>query len=109
MDGGLWINSATAKSLGISNGDLVKVQSPYGSLQVNAKVVQGIRADTVGMAHGRGVQNPQADPYALNGSNDNQLSMPATSSDHLQWYMDKEEPYGTSRIVDFTVSVSKVT
>ena len=109
MDSSLWINTSTAKSLGIRDGDTVNVESPYGSLQITAKVVEGIRSDTVGMAHGRGVRNPQADPYALIGSNDNQISRPATISDHLQWYADKEEPFGISRITDFTVNVSKAT
>lgn len=50
----LYINSATARRLGIRDGDRVWVESPYGKARAVAKVVEGIHPETVGLQHGFG-------------------------------------------------------
>ncbi len=48
------INPGTAKSLGISTGDLLTIQSPYGEVSAPAYVYAGIRPDVVAMPIGQG-------------------------------------------------------
>ena len=56
MDPSLWINTETANNAGIRNGDEVYVESEWGKLKVKAKLTEGIRPDTVAMAHGCGLK-----------------------------------------------------
>ena len=107
MDNGLWINSDTANSLGIKNGDMVVVESPYGKISVKASLTEKIRVDTIAFAHGRGYQNSGTDSWARTGVNENLLTRPATLQDHINWYQSKDEPFGIARFMDFTVKVSK--
>ncbi len=107
FDNSLWINTTTAASLGIKDGDLVNVESPYGKISVTASVTEKIRPDTVAMAHGRGVQNSGTDSWARRGVSDNLLIRTATIQDHISWYQSKDEPFGTAKFLDFTVSVSR--
>jgi len=106
-DYGVWINAKTAADKGISNGDQVKVTSAYGSLTAPAKVVQGIRPDTVGMIHGRGYRNPWTAPDARLGANDNDIGRPGTVADHLDWYQSKQDPVGGVQFRDITVAIEK--
>ncbi|MGB9081036.1 MAG: molybdopterin dinucleotide binding domain-containing protein, partial [Desulfuromonadaceae bacterium] len=55
---GSWIelNPATASSLGISQGDLVEVASPRGTLRLPAVIYPGIRPDLVAIPLGQGHQ-----------------------------------------------------
>ena len=48
----LWLNTESAKSLGISDGDLVEVSSPVGRQELAAEVTDRIRPDTVYMLTG---------------------------------------------------------
>ncbi|WP_294446728.1 molybdopterin-dependent oxidoreductase [uncultured Mailhella sp.] len=48
----LHIHPKSARSLGIADGDRVKVTSPHGSLVVKAQYYPGIREDTVMLLHG---------------------------------------------------------
>jgi len=50
----VYINSVTAASLGIKDGDAIKVESPYATVDATAFVTEGIQPDTVGMLHGFG-------------------------------------------------------
>lgn len=50
----LWINSATASSLGIADGDMVWVENQYAKAKAKAKVTGRIRPDVIGMIHGFG-------------------------------------------------------
>jgi thiosulfate reductase/polysulfide reductase chain A len=51
----LLINRATARKLGISDGDEVTLEAPLGGkAQVVAKLTERIRPDCVGLAHGFG-------------------------------------------------------
>jgi thiosulfate reductase/polysulfide reductase chain A len=107
MDPYLWLNPDTASKYGIADGDAVLVESPYGSLTISAKLTQGIRPDTVAMAHGRGFKNPYTNASAREGANDSLLARPSKGSDHVSWYSAKEEPFGVARFTDFTVRISK--
>ena len=53
---GSWleINPETATRLGIARGDLLQVQSPFGSLEVPAYPYHGVHPDTVAMPMGQG-------------------------------------------------------
>ncbi len=51
----LLINTATARKLGIADGDLVMVEAPNGGkVRIAARLSEGIRPDCVGMHHGFG-------------------------------------------------------
>jgi thiosulfate reductase/polysulfide reductase chain A len=50
----LLINPSAAKKLGISDGDMVTVESPSGRIKVRASLTEGIRPDCVGLGHGFG-------------------------------------------------------
>jgi thiosulfate reductase / polysulfide reductase chain A len=107
MDPYLWINTETARRAGIGNGDAVYVESEWGKLKAKAKLTEGIRPDTVAMAHGRGYENPWTAPCARDGSSDSSITRPVTRADHLEWYRSKEEPFAVARCFDFTVKLSK--
>jgi len=53
---GTWveINPVTAKSLGLKEGDMVIIRSPYGEIKAPVYLYQGIRPDTIGMPIGQG-------------------------------------------------------
>ena len=107
MDNGLWINTDTAESLGIKNGDNVLVESPYGKITAQASVTDKVRTDTIAFAHGRGYLNPSNDTWSRKGVNENPLTRSATRQNHIDWYQNKDEPWGVCRYTDFTVKVSK--
>jgi len=48
------INSQTARSLGINDGDLVFVESPFNKIKVKARVFEGLRPGIVSIARGEG-------------------------------------------------------
>ncbi len=48
------LNSRTAKDLGIKNGDMVWVESPYNKIKVKAKVFEGIHPQAVSISLGQG-------------------------------------------------------
>ena len=48
------INTETAKKMGIKNGTHVNIKSPYGEIQTQAFVFDGIRPDTVAVPFGLG-------------------------------------------------------
>jgi thiosulfate reductase/polysulfide reductase chain A len=50
----LWMNTQTAKSLGLADADLVEVTSPVGKIQIRLLVTQAIRPDCVYMTPGFG-------------------------------------------------------
>jgi len=54
----LWINPASAGSVGVSDGDLVDVSSSVGAVRLRAKLTQEIRPDCVYMLHGFGKRSP---------------------------------------------------
>jgi Fe-S-cluster-containing dehydrogenase component len=62
------MHPATAKRLGVSNGDHVTVQTAAGSLTAPALIYIGIRPDTIAIAAGRG-HSAAAGRYAKAGLN----------------------------------------
>jgi anaerobic selenocysteine-containing dehydrogenase len=48
------INPATAQQMGVAQGDIVEVTSPYGSLEAPVYLYPGIRPDTVAIPFGQG-------------------------------------------------------
>ena len=46
------VNSRTARSLGISDGDWVTVETPYGRMRSRAKLTEGIHPKVIGVQHG---------------------------------------------------------
>lgn len=75
---GAWVevNPKTAQELGIHQGDLVRVVSPFGSLETPAVLFPGIRPDVVAMPLGQG--HSSYGRYAKNrGVNPIELLAPA--------------------------------
>lgn len=75
---GSWVevNPETAKDLGITHGDVVRVISPFGSLTVSAVLFPGIHPDVVAMPLGQG--HAGYGRYAKNrGVNPTELLAPA--------------------------------
>jgi thiosulfate reductase/polysulfide reductase chain A len=50
----LMINTETAKKLGIKDGDIVWIESPYGKVKAKVKLTEGIHPQVVGLQHGFG-------------------------------------------------------
>ena len=48
------INSQTARWLGIKDGEMVWVESPFGGIKVKARVIEGILPGVVSIASGQG-------------------------------------------------------
>lgn len=48
---GALINPKTAASRNISDGDLVKITSPYGSIMAIAKVTEGVHVDCIAISN----------------------------------------------------------
>ncbi len=69
----LTINSATAKALGIKDGDTVRVESRVGKAEGKAKMVEGIRPDTVAVSYHYGQFSPGYAPGARKGIYINQV------------------------------------
>jgi thiosulfate reductase/polysulfide reductase chain A len=53
----LWINTASAKKLGLVDNDLVEVTSAIGTISLNLRVTEAIRPDSVYMTPGFGHQS----------------------------------------------------
>jgi len=46
------INTETAEKIGIKEGDMVNVESPRGSIQIKAKILERIHPDVISLPHG---------------------------------------------------------
>lgn len=85
---GTWveINPKTAAQLGIAEGDLIAVESPYGQVQAPALLFPGARPDTINMPVGQG--HEAYGRYARHrGANPIQILAPLTEpvSGALAW------------------------
>jgi molybdopterin-containing oxidoreductase family molybdopterin binding subunit len=67
------INAATAKEIGIKNGDKVTIETRVGKVGGTAQVVQGIRPDTIAVSYHYGTFSPGLAPAARNGTWINQV------------------------------------
>ncbi|HEX9090019.1 MAG TPA: molybdopterin dinucleotide binding domain-containing protein, partial [Anaerolineales bacterium] len=68
---GMWveINPKTASSLGVSDNDVVQVESPLGMLEASVVVYPGIRPDVVAIPVGQGHHDYGRFAQAVSGSN----------------------------------------
>ena len=86
---GMWveINPRTASTLGVSDDDIVQVESPYGMLEVPVVIYPGIRPDVVAIPVGQGHQDYGRFAQAVKGSNPMELVAPITdrSTGALAW------------------------
>jgi anaerobic selenocysteine-containing dehydrogenase len=80
---GMWVelNPKTASSLGVSDNDVVQVESPQGMLEASVVVYPGIRPDVVAIPVGQGHQDYGRFAQAVNGSNPLVLVSPVTDPD----------------------------
>lgn len=69
----LWINTESAKKLGIKDGDEIKIVSSINEHQGKAKVTEAIRPDTVFAYHGFGRISPELKRAFGKGINGNKL------------------------------------
>jgi anaerobic selenocysteine-containing dehydrogenase len=86
---GTWVelNPETARSLGVSNNDVVQVESPHGVLEIPVVVFPGIRPDVVAMPVGQGHQDYGRFARPSSSSNPLALVAPVTDPDSgaLAW------------------------
>jgi anaerobic selenocysteine-containing dehydrogenase len=77
---GTWveINPKTAGDLGISDNDVVQVESPHGSIEAPAVIYPGIRPDVVAIPVGQGHQDFGRFAQVASGSNPLALVAPIT-------------------------------
>jgi len=66
----LWIHPTPAAELGIKSGDIVRVESEAGSIEIEAWVTEGIRPDCVFAAHGFGKRSKALRTAYAQGAND---------------------------------------
>ncbi len=80
---GMWVelNPKTASSLGVSDNDVVQVESPQGMLEASVVVYPGIRPDVVAIPVGQGHQDYGRFAQAVSGSNPLVLVSPVTDPD----------------------------
>ena len=101
-----YINSKKAKELGIEDGDEVYVESKYGRIKIKAKLIEGIRPDTVWVPAGWGHFTRGKYGYNLTygkGGSSNILVPTFTVEDMLK----RKEPCPTSPICEALVKVYK--
>jgi anaerobic selenocysteine-containing dehydrogenase len=77
---GMWveINPKTASELGISDNDVLLVESPYGSLEAAVVIYPGIRPDVVAIPVGQGHMDYGRFAQAVSGNNPLALVAPVT-------------------------------
>ncbi len=80
---GMWVelNPKTASSLGVSDNDVVQVESPQGMLEASVVVYPGIRPDVVAIPVGQGHQDYGRFAQAVSGSNPLELVSAVTDPD----------------------------
>jgi anaerobic selenocysteine-containing dehydrogenase len=80
---GTWVelNPETAHSLGVGDNDIVRIESPYGELEVPVVIYPGIRPDVVAIPVGQGHQDYGLFAQAASGKNPLALVSPITDSD----------------------------
>lgn len=72
----LWINRRAAADRQIADGDMVRVRSRVGEVQVRAHVTDRIRPDCVHLPHGFGQRSPWLGNAAGRGASDQDLIEP---------------------------------
>jgi len=98
-----FINTETAKKLGVKNGDYVIVESPINKIKVKAKVTEGIRPDTVCVDHGFGHWSKGMTKAYGKGSNEGDI-IPARK---VQDMLDFNDPSMSDNMNDLCVRVNR--
>jgi len=102
---GMWVelNPKTAISLGVSDNDVVRVESPHGALEAPCVIYPGIRPDVIAIPIGQGHRDYGRFAQAVNGSNPLTLVAPVTDPDtgSLAWGATRVrlEPTGKKQVL----------
>ncbi len=97
------LNSATAADLGVEDGDEVIVESRANQVTLKAKVMEGIRPDTVCIEHGFGHWSRELTIAFNKGANEGDL-IPTMPIDEM---LAAGDPGAGSQMQDFCVNVYK--
>ncbi len=97
------MNVDAAKELGINDGDEVYIESRAGKIKLKAKLIQGIRKDTVMVYHGFGRYAKDMTKAFGRGANDGDL-IPSMTFDEMKALND---PGMGSCMCDFGVKITK--
>jgi thiosulfate reductase/polysulfide reductase chain A len=121
-DNPAWINPATAAERGISDGEMMKIKSPFGELEIRARVTPAIIPGTIAISHhcghweyGRYASGKKAPLLAegVDTDTDNIWWHHKTVNNgvHPNWIIgNKADPAsGQLRFMDTVVSVTKAT
>ncbi len=100
----VFINVQTARGLGISEGDMIKVRSRVGEIQVPARLTEAIRPDCVLVPHGFGHQSRLMTAAYGKGAKD-AILVPGQSMDDI---LARKDVGGAACIMDAVVSIAKV-
>ncbi|HYN40290.1 MAG TPA: molybdopterin-dependent oxidoreductase [Thermoanaerobaculia bacterium] len=100
----VFINVQTARGLGISEGDMIKVRSRVGEIQVPARLTEAIRPDCVLVPHGFGHQSRLMTAAYGKGAKD-AILVPGQSMDDI---LARKDVGGSACIMDAVVSLAKV-
>lgn len=103
-EGYIHMNSSRARQLGIQDGDLIELSTPYGQDQGKVKLSEGLRPDTLCILHGFGNKSPYLKRAQNNGMNDGVI-MPATPKEKN---LALKDPTGACLDCDVLVKVRKV-
>jgi anaerobic selenocysteine-containing dehydrogenase len=113
-DNPAWINPVTAKARGIADGDMIKVKSEYGELEIAARVTPAIVPDAVAISHhfghweyGRYASGKKA-PFGQDEADSDRIWW-KSSGVHPNWIIgNKADPIsGQLRFMDTVVTVEK--
>ena len=74
----VWIHPKPAAERGIANGQIVKVASDVGTVEIKAKVTEGIREDCVWMTQGFGHRSMGLKTAFSQGASDSDLHVTVT-------------------------------
>lgn len=100
----VFVNVQTARGLGIAEGDVVRVRSRVGEIQLPARLTEAIRPDCVLVPHGFGHQSRLMTQAYGKGAKDAVL-VPGQSMDDI---LARKDVGGSACIMDSVVSVAKV-
>ena len=99
----VWINKSVAKKKGIKEGEEVYVASKYGFIKVKAYLTEGIRPDTVCVAHGFGHWSKYLSVAKGKGGNDGDIEPARTLEEEIEM----NDPFAPSADCDVVVGIYK--
>ncbi len=99
----VWINKKVAERNGIKDGEEVYVASKYGFIKVKAYLTEGIRPDTVCVAHGFGHWSKYLSIAKGKGGNDGDIEPARTLEEEIEM----NDPFAPSADCDIVVGIYK--